>query len=113
MLRQLVAPMRTARRSLSCLLDLGLSRLVLRRRNLLRQGGRKDEIRHLAKRHLHLIRVDALALVLSTEVPLDALELEEHQLVELSVLVPLVVGARELRFELGDARGLVAHEQTR
>jgi hypothetical protein len=43
---------------------LGFARLVFRRGDLLGKAGRQHQVGDLAERHLHLVGVDALALVL-------------------------------------------------
>jgi hypothetical protein len=92
-----------------------LASFILRGGDLLGELGRQHQVGHLAERHLHLVGVDALALVLRPQVSLHALKLQQHQLVELAVLVALVTRARQLRFQLGDAGGggVLAHGMAR
>jgi hypothetical protein len=104
MLGQLVATVQTTSRQIIAATPLRIALLIFRGGDLLSEGWGQDEVGDLAKRHLHLLGIDALALVLSTEVTLDPLELEQHELVELAVLIALVRGARQLRLQLRDAR---------
>src|SRR5439155_20755014 len=78
--------------------------------DLFGQRRRHDEIGDLGEGELHLSRVDALALVLRSQVPSHPLALEHHELVELAVLVALacepialLTHASQLLFELLDA----------
>ena len=105
MLRQLGAAVWPTR-----LAGLVLTRLVLSIGDLFGQRRRHDEIGDLGEGELHLSRVDALALVLRSQVPSHPLELEHHELVELAVLVALacesvalLAHASQLLFELLDA----------
>ena len=105
---QLVAAVRPTTLALVALL--ALTRFILGGGDLLGQSLRHDERGDLAEGHLHLVGVDALALVLRPQVALDPLELQQHQLVELAVLVALVRRARQLRLQLRDARrSVVGH----
>jgi hypothetical protein len=104
MLGQLVSSVRSASWMALSRPLLGLSGVILGGRDLLGERRRQDEVGDLAEGHLHLLRIDALALVLSAKVTLDPLELKQHQLVELAVFVALVGGSRQLRFQLRDAR---------
>lgn len=111
----------TARRASALRFALGL--LVLLIGDGLRDLRRHHELGHLGEGQLHLRGVDALALVLRTQVTLHALELDRDQLVELLVLVALVRGSLTLgsltaqrraefcqfRFELLDPRVALGH----
>src|SRR5260370_18536900 len=105
MLGQFGAAVRSTR-----LAGLVLTRLVLRIGDLFGQRRRHDEVRDLGEGELHLGRVDALALVLGSQVPSHPLELEHHEFVEFAVLVALackpialLAHASQLLFELLDA----------